>query len=93
MSKEIWKNVVGYEGLYEISNLGRVKSNCNGGRILKWNVSNNGYATVELFKNKKSKRVLVHRLVASAFIDNPNNLPQVNHIDENKLNNHVDNLE
>lgn len=54
---------------------------------------NNGYLSVELFKNKKSKRLLIHRLVAEAFIANPNDLPQVNHIDENKVNNCVDNLE
>lgn len=62
-------------------------------KVLKWNIVSSGYASVQLFKNKIGKRVLVHRLVASAFIPNPDNLPQVNHIDENKLNNSVDNLE
>lgn len=62
-------------------------------RILKWIIANTGYAVVDLFKNKEQKRFSIHRLVAITFIPNPYNLPQVNHIDENKLNNCVSNLE
>lgn len=91
--KEVWKPVVGYEGLYEVSSDGRVKSLFRYKKELKPNITRNGYATVELFKDKSSKRLLIHRLVAMAFIPNPDNLPQVNHIDENKLNNDVSNLE
>lgn len=89
---EIWKDVVGYEGLYMVSSLGQVKSLFRYKKVLKPNITRNGYATVELFKNKKGKRLLIHRLVAAAFISNPENKPQVNHRDENKLNNTVDNL-
>ena len=105
MKKEYWKPVVGYEGLYMVSNWGRVKSfdrwvkSRNGsvrfckGRILKPLTSSSGYLCVNLYKNNIKKEYLVHRLVAEAFIDNPDNLSQVNHRDENKLNNNVDNLE
>ena len=105
MIKEYWKPVVGYEGLYMVSNWGRVKSfdrwvkSRNGsvrfckGRILKPLTSSSGYLYVNLYKNNIKKEYLVHRLVAEAFIDNPDNLFQVNHRDENKLNNNVDNLE
>ena len=97
MKKEYWKPVVGYEGLYEVSNWGRVKSlnyNHTGkGKILKQNQIMNGYKSVMLCKDGKRKNYLVHRLVAEAFIPNPDNLPQVNHKDENKTNNNVDNLE
>ena len=98
--KEIWRNIKGYDGLYMVSNCGRVKTlhkndsyphDKNG--ILKNNVSGNGYYMVALCKNGKVKRVSVHRLVAMAFIPNPNNLPVVNHKDENRKNNHVSNLE
>lgn len=94
---EIWKDVVGYEGLYKVSNFGRIKScplrsNHNGELIMK-NQIITGYKVVSLCKNNKMKLVKVHRLVAIAFIDNPDNKPQVNHIDGNKLNNNVDNLE
>lgn len=91
--EEIWKDVVGYEGLYEVSNLGNVRSLFRYKKQLKWNVSNSGYATVELFRDKISKRLLVHRLVADAFLSNTHNFPIVNHKDENKLNNNVNNLE
>ena len=97
MIKEYWKPVVGYEGLYMVSNWGRVKSmnyNHSGKeRILKLIPNRYGYLYVNLYKNNIKKKYLVHRLVAEAFIDNPDNLPQVNHRDENKLNNNVDNLE
>lgn len=95
---EIWLPVVGYEGKYEISNLGRVKSlrDKYGNyreKILKQGKNNNGYLCVKLCKEGKMKNCRVHRLVANAFIPNPNNFPTVNHIDENKENNQVDNLE
>ena len=87
---EIWKEVNGYEGLYWISNLGRVKN--KHGRILKPGLRS-GYYSVGLMKNKKRVHKRIHRLVAEAFINNPSNLPQVNHKDENKVNNRVENLE
>lgn len=93
---EIWKDIKGYEGLYQVSNLGRIKSLGNlqnrKEKLLKVNIYN-GYCIVYLYKNNKKKSYLCHRLVAEAFIPNPDNLPQVNHKDENKLNNRVDNLE
>lgn len=91
---EIWKPVVGYEKYYEVSNLGRVRSNRTG-KVLKYNVTPSGYATVELFGDAGfgSKRLLVHRLVGFAFIANPNNYPQINHKNETKLDNQVENLE
>ena len=93
MKKEYWKPVVGYEGLYEVSNWGRVKSLKFGKeRILKQSIRH-GYYIVSLWKNGKGKTYSVHRLVAEAFIDNPDNLPCVNHKDENKQNNVVSNLE
>ena len=91
---EIWCDIEGYEGLYQISNKGHVKSlKCGKERILKpgWNAG--GYLKVHLFKNAAAQDRLVHRLVAEAFIPNPENKPQVNHKDENKLNNCVNNLE
>ena len=95
--EEIWKEIVGYDGLYQISNLGRVKSLGNNKtkkeKILKSSVDGDGYLFVKLYKNRKFKSFIVHRLVAEAFIQNPNNLPQVNHKDENKQNNCVQNLE
>lgn len=90
---EIWKPVVGYEGLYEVSNTGEVRSLFRYKKLLKPTVARNGYCAVELFKNKKRKRILVHRLVALAFIPNPDNLPMVNHKDETRDNNCVENLE
>ena len=97
--KEIWKDIEGYEGLYQISNLGRVKSFPRKGthttkeRIIKFAKSNKGYLIAILKNNDVQKAFSVHRLVAKAFIPNPNNLPQVNHKDENKENNNVNNLE
>lgn len=100
MQEEIWKDIKGYEGSYQVSNLGRVKSISRviktknnyrhiTGRILKFNKNKWGYTLVYII----SKNYAVHRLVASAFIPNPNNLPQVNHIDGDKDNNCVNNLE
>ena len=95
--KEIWKDIKNYEGHYQVSNLSRVKSlnyNHTGKeKILKLNKDKDGYLQVTLCKNNIKKVYKVHRLVAQAFIPNPNNLPQINHKDENKTNNNVDNLE
>ena len=95
--KEIWKDIQGYEGKYQVSNLGNVKSlNYHGTckeRILIPGKTTNGYLFVSLSKNSKVKNFKIHRLAAQAFIENTENLLEVNHIDENKLNNRVDNLE
>ena len=94
--EEIWRPVVGYEGLYEVSNMGNVKSldwKGTGTERIMSPVNLNGYLRVLFNRNGKRKLKLVHRLVAEAFIPNPDNLPCVNHIDENKSNNHVENLE
>lgn len=91
---EEWKEIEGYEGLYEVSNLGRVKSLKYGKeRILKAGKDGCGYMLVNLCKEGKMKMFRIHRLVAAAFIPNPQNLPEINHIDENKENNCSDNLE
>ena len=104
---EIWKDITGYEGLYQVSNLGRVRSltrkvfvkGRENGRVFTGRIKygcrekKNGYRVVSLYCKGKSKRFFVHRLVASAFIQNHNNLPQVNHKDEDKTNNKVSNLE
>lgn len=97
MILEIWKQIQGYEGLYEVSNLGNVRSmNYRGNGTIK-NLSQGkggrGYNIVVLYKNKTKKTYSVHKLVAETFVDNPNNLPVVNHIDCNKTNNRADNLE
>lgn len=90
---EIWKPVVGYEG-YEVSNLGRVRSFKHGReRIMKLTSNGRGYMQLELCRNGEIKHHTVHRLVAQAFIPNPENKRDVNHIDGNKLNNHIENLE
>lgn len=93
-NNEIWKDIDGYEG-YQVSNLGRVRRFYKNGnvRILKPISNKNGYLIVTLYKNSSSKSCRVHRLVAKAFLENPNNLPQVNHKDENPSNNIVSNLE
>jgi hypothetical protein len=107
MNEEIWKDIVGYKGLYQVSSFGRVKglqrkcklseSHKADFRIVPEKIINQeikvGYCYVGLFSNGKCCRKRVHRLVAEAFIPNPDNLPQVNHKDENKLNNCVENLE
>lgn len=90
---ETWKPVHGYEGLYEVSSYGRIRSLYRYKKILKPMISNAGYERVDLFKEKKRKQFSVHRLVATAFVPNLRSLPMVNHIDENKLNNHAKNLE
>lgn len=89
---ERWLPINGYEGLYEVSSNGKVKS-LKKGIFLKTETLPSGYLRVYLTKNKNSRHFMVHRLVAEAFIPNPDNLPQVNHKDEVKTNNSVDNLE
>lgn len=101
MTEEIWKDIEGYEGSYQVSNTGLVRSldrrRTDGvlihGRMLAQSADQDGYLVLGLSLDGKSKTVKVHRLVAKAFIDNPDNLPEVNHIDEDKTNNNVDNLE
>lgn len=94
---EIWKDVEGYEGLYQVSSEGRVKSLGNNKtrkeKILKNCKDKDGYLYVLLCKEGKKKYFTIHRLVAKAFLSNPNNLLEVNHKDENKQNNCVENLE
>ena len=99
--KEIWKDVVGYEGLYQVSNKGNVYSverrNVRGrkcsGRTLKPIYNKYGYLRVNLCKNGKVKARYIHSLVAEVFIPNQNNYLEINHKDEIKTNNHVENLE
>lgn len=102
MSKgEVWRDVVSYEGQYQVSNKGNVRSvdriNHIGKRysgiILKPIDRRDGYLQVGLYKNGKRKIKLIHRLVLEAFVENPNNLPEVNHKDENPSNNELSNLE
>lgn len=100
MEEEIWKDIPGYEGLYKVSNLGRVRSFADANpvnrrnRILKQHLDGKGnYLFVGLHRDGKVKLATVHRLVANAFVPNPLNLPQVNHKDECKTNNRADNLE
>ena len=94
MEEEIWCPIKGYEGLYGVSDQGRVRSLKFGKeRILKQGRAGGGYLQVGLRKNRERKMCYVHRIVAQTFIPNPDNLPEVNHIDENKENNSVQNLE
>lgn len=108
LPNEEWRDVVGYEGLYKVSNLGRVKSLKRQSAIfyqkgtpctytVKEKICRQsivmGYLVVHLSKNNIKEQCKVHRLVAIAYIENKHNLPQVNHLDENKLNNMLDNLE
>ena len=97
MISEIWKPVEGYEGLYEVSNTGKVATlnyrHTGERRELSPKTERTGYMKVLLYKRGGRKLCSVHRLVAKAFIPNPNNLRCVNHIDENKSNNDVSNLE
>lgn len=90
---ERWKVVEGTCGALEVSDLGRVKSNLRDGRILKTNPDSKGYHRLRMTINRKKYAFKVHRLVAMAFIPNPENKPQVNHIDGNKDNNAASNLE
>lgn len=103
---EVWKDVVGYEGIYEVSNVGRVRTkkgktthtDYHGIRVwkqrtLKEKNPNGRDVRVSLWKGKKDKSYLVHQLVAKAFIENPNNFKCINHLDGNPRNSNVDNLE
>lgn len=94
--QEIWKSVKGYENLYEISNYGRVKSLKRQGtheHILKQFDNSNGYMIVSLSKDNVQKTFPVHKLVANTFMNNTDSLRDINHIDGNKKNNYIDNLE
>ena len=102
---EEWRPIEGYEGLYEVSNTGQVRSvdryvidslghrRFYKSKILSLLKGEYGYIQVNLYCNGKNKKCLVHRLVIEAFLPNPDNLPEVNHLDEDKTNNRVDNLE
>lgn len=95
--KEIWKDILGYEGKYQVSNRGNVKSlnyrRTGKEKILKGSDDGTGYLRVGLWKDGNAKECTIHRLVAQAFLPNPDNLPQINHKDEDKYNNCVENLE
>lgn len=100
MEEEIWKDIKGWEGWYEVSNLGRVRSWKKGrfGRreypiVLKPSKTTKGYLKVSFSKNNEMKTFVVHRLVAETFKPNPNNYPEVNHINEDKTDNRAENLE
>ena len=89
--KEQWKDIADFDN-YEVSDLGRVR-NKKTKRILRLVKDSGGYVQVNLYNDGERKSIKIHRLVASTFIPNPLNLPQINHIDENKTNNNVENLE
>lgn len=101
--KEIWKDIKGYEGLYQVSNTGKVKSlnkiihknnkTVNKKEKILKPIKSNKYLQVVLYNNKKTKKFYIHRLVAEAFIKNYNKYPCINHKDENPANNNVENLE
>lgn len=105
--EEIWKDVVGYEGLYQVSNLGRVRSvdrtiedkfgrikrkRLFKGKLLRLNLCKNGYIIAVLWRNQRTKSCYVHRLVAMAFIPNHENKPEIDHIDGDRSNNRSNNL-
>lgn len=94
---EVWKDIDGYNGKYQVSNLGNVRSfsRWKNGGLLKPGINTNGYYSVNLVKDgrKNTQLINIHRLVAMTFLDNPKGLREVNHKDGNKLNNAVDNLE
>lgn len=93
---EVWKDITGYEGKYQVSNLGRVKSinyrSTGQERILKQMLNTYGYLQVGLYKDSKMKFYTVHKLVAEAFIENPSNKPRISHINTIRTDNRVDNL-
>lgn len=91
MIEEVWKDIVGYEGLYQVSNLGNVKN--KKGKKIKPRKNKNGYYQVCLSKNNKNKNHYIHKLVALSFITNDKKMQCVNHKNENKLDNNVNNLE
>ena len=88
---EIFMDIKGYEGKYQVSNLGNVRN--SKGKVMKQNKRQDGYMMIQLFKDGKHKHHFVHRLVLSTFKANPNNKPQVNHINEDKTDNRLNNLE
>lgn len=92
MTKETWREIPGYDGEYLVSDAGRVFSNLKQ-KVLKTKKNNRGYVQIGLQKNKRPEYWLLHRIVAIAFIENPDNLPQINHIGEDKENNAARNLE
>jgi len=87
---EIWKDIPDYEGLYQVSSQGRIRNNK---KIRKLTLRKDGYLHIPLSKNGVTKYFLIHQLVAKTFIDNPLNYKEINHIDENKTNNIIENLE
>lgn len=94
MTEEVWRDIKNYEGLYQVSNMGRVKSlKRNKERILKPEPTYNGYMRVILFVGGKRKKLRVHRLVCEAFHENPEGKPQINHVNEDKTDNRAENLE
>lgn len=107
METEIWKDIEGYKGYYQVSNLGRVRSldrvtqrtygrassQRSRGRILRGSIGNHGYPAVSLYKDGKRKEKTIHRLMAIEFIPNPTNKPFINHKDGIKTNNRLDNFE
>jgi hypothetical protein len=102
MEIEIWKDVIGYEGLYQVSNLGNVKrissfrgvnkKYLNGYNLIPID-NGKGYLRIKLTKNNKSKRIMLHRIIAEAFIENKHNKPFINHINSDRKDNSIENLE
>lgn len=102
--EEVWKDIKGYEGYYQVSSLGRIRSvdreivDKNGvkklihGKIMQHVFNSDGYPSITLCCNGADKRLKIHRLVALAFLPNPGNLPEVSHLDETRTNNRIDNL-